>query len=136
MITFLWLIVATLILISEILLGTIYLLAVFLGSLAATLTAYLSASLTFQCTVFGVITFIGVFIAWNIRNRLKKHCSMDNNLDKGQRVTVKEILEDGSAIVQYRGAAWKAYAQNGNLQAGVWYIDKVSGPNLILVKSL
>ena len=61
---------------------------------------------------------------------------MDNNLDKGQRVTVKEVSEDGSAIVQYRGASWKAYAQQGDLQAGVWYIDKISGPNLILVKSL
>lgn len=137
MITILWLIVATLILISEILLGTIYLLAVFLGSLAAALTAFFDVSLTFQCTVFGVITFIGVFIAWSIRNRLKKHCVIENNdLDKGQRITVTEVLEDGSAMVQYRGAPWKAYAKSGRLQPGVWYIEKVSGPSLILIKSL
>ena len=135
---FLWLSVAILILIGEILLGTIYLLAVFLGALAASLAAFFDLSLTFQCTSFGVITCAGVFFAWKMRNRFKKAAEgalSDDDLDKGQRITVSTVASDGSAIVQYRGAPWKAYAKEGQLSPGLWLIAKVDGTQLILVKA-
>ncbi len=130
-----WLILGLLILGAEMLLGTIYLLALFIGALGGVLAALFDFSLTTQCTLSGILTILGVIIAYYSRSHIKKlHGKKSdlNNLDEGQLVCVNKVLENGTAQVSYRGTIWIAYCQNQKLSEGVWFIDRIDGTRLIL----
>ena len=129
-----WLIVALCLLGAEMLLGTIYLLAVFVGALAGAAAAHLGCGLTAQCSCAGVLTVLGVICFWFLKNRSGKSGARrdDDDLDAGQRVEVREVGADGSAVVTYRGARWRAEGAEGPLTAGVRYIERIEGTTLIL----
>ena len=135
-----WIIVALGVLGAEMLLGTLYLLAVFLGCLAATICAYLDCTFTLQCLAAGLVTALGTIGALLMRRRLRalnRNTDPDSNdLDKGQRIRVEEVTADGLARVSYRGTTWTAEAEQGQLSPGTWVIAKVRGPRLILREKL
>ena len=129
-----WLIVAFAILGFEMLLGTIYLLAFFVGSLSSALVAFFGAGVTTQAIVCAIVCTIGVVIAHFIKEKQKNKKDPADNLDEGQLVHVDTVLADGSAKVKYRGALWTAYLPNGDLSEGNYYISKVVGSRLELKK--
>ena len=129
-----WLIVAFAILGFEMLLGTIYLLAFFVGSLCAALVAFFGAGITTQAIVGAIVCTIGVVIAHFIKEKQKNKQDPADNLDEGQLVHVDAVLADGSAKVKYRGALWTAYLPNGVLSEGNYHISKVVGSRLELKK--
>ena len=130
-----WLIVALLVLGTEMMLGTIYLLAICVGAFAASLTAVLNGDLTLQCISGAIVAVTGVVLAFFCRKKFKK-LSPENidSLDKGQMVNVTEVLQDGTAKVNYRGALWIAYTENAPLETGSYQIKKVVGNRLLLCK--
>lgn len=131
-----WLIVALVILGCEMMLGTIYLLAFSAGALSACVCALVGLSLTTQFTVAAAVIVLGVIAALYFRRNIRKLSpnTQCDNLDKGQTVSVATVNADGSAKVNYRGATWTAYALEGELQKGVYKIDRVEGTRLILKK--
>ncbi len=130
--TIVWLIVTLIIFGAEMLMGTIFLIALGAGTLAAGLLALFGVSLTAQFTVAGIITIAGAVAAFYIRRRMRRCGKNLDNLDVGQRVEVREVGQDGCAVVTYRGAKWTAMAENGDLSPGTWEIRRTEGPRLIL----
>lgn len=133
--TALWFIAFLVLLIAEMGLGTIYLLALACGALSACLCAFLGLSLTLQLSVAGIVTIIASFIAYLFRSRRKNFGKNFENLDKGQKVSVKTVQDDGSSQVFYRGASWRAQSAEGHaLVPGVYQIDSIVGQTLKLKK--
>lgn len=133
-----WLISALVILGIEMLLGTIYLLALCAGALCGAIFAMFHTGLSVQFSVCGAVTIAGIILAFIFRRRIKKlHSKQSNeasNPDKGRTVEVLALERDGSARVSYRGATWTAVARQGRLSEGIWIIEKADGPRLILDK--
>ena len=117
-----WLIAALIILGVEMVLGTIYLLAVFLGFIAGGLCALIGMSITSQMVVAGIVTLIGAVCTYVFRKNL------------GQMINVEHVDANGRSKVKYRGALWDAEAADGKLENGIWYIARRNGNLLILVK--
>lgn len=131
--TILWLIGAFAVLGAEMLIGTVYLLALSAALFSAALSGYLDFSLTVQCSVAAIVTCIGSIATYFLRTK-RKSAEEDVRLDEGNKVIVDKINVDGSACVNYRGAKWLARADHGDLQKGVFIIAKVDGNELVLTK--
>ncbi|GEM_PF-256467 len=133
-----WLIAALIILGVEMVLGTIYLLAVFLGFIAGGLCALIGMSITSQMVVAGIVTLIGAVCTYVFRKKLRELIANkkkdSNNLDLGQMINVEHVDANGRSKVKYRGALWDAEAADGKLENGIWYIARRNGNLLILVK--
>lgn len=138
--TAIWLIISLLVLGAEMLLGTIYLLAVFLGAVVAAVCGLVELSVTTQCFAAGIVVFLGAIVAFIFKRHIRKlnavKESNSNDLDKGQKVKVTQVSADGTAKVNYRGTLWTAEAADGPLTEGIWTIDHVSGPRLILKEKI
>jgi membrane protein implicated in regulation of membrane protease activity len=132
-----WLILGLVLLGVEMMIGSIYLLALVAGCAIACIFAFMSTTFTVQCIVAAVVAIAGVIAAFVFRRNIRKKLTPNqdcDNLDKGQIITVEKIDSDGGATVSYRGAQWKAYAREGTLEAGLYHIEKVDGTRLILIK--
>lgn len=130
-----WLIAATLLGLSELLVGTFYLLLLSLGALCAATASYLGVALEMQCLLFSVVILVGGIALARFHARRKKARAVDpaDDLDVGQCVTVKNWKADETAEVSYRGALWQAVAAQGTERIpGVFKIEKVDGPRLVL----
>lgn len=130
-----WLIIALILLGTEMMLASVYLIAFFLGALSASALAFFDCSITTQCLVGALVIIAGVICAFYYRKKislLNKKDQLDN-IDEDQIVFVDNILEDGTAKVKYRGAVWTAYKADGNsLNKGKYRIEKIDGTRLIL----
>ncbi|MBO8415587.1 MAG: NfeD family protein [Proteobacteria bacterium] len=132
-----WCILAFIILGSEMMLGTLYLLCAAAGCFAAALMYLLDFDLPLQLFTAALVTFLGSCAVFYIRRRIKPTYREDlNSLDAGQRVQVEKVNPDGSAEVTYRGAKWTAVAPHDPLTPGTWEILKADGTRLILKKKL
>ncbi|MDY6321579.1 MAG: hypothetical protein SPL30_01515 [Succinivibrio sp.] len=133
--TALWFIAFCLILGSEMVLGTVYLLAVAAGALAGAVTALVFAGGPGPFAVAGIVTAAGAVIAWFFRRRLHRISQAQSdevsNPDEGREISVGKVV-NGTARVSYRGTTWEARAREGELKAGIWLIDHVDGPSLVL----
>lgn len=130
-----WLVIALIIVIVEMNLMSFYLMAVALGAAAGGITAYMSYDLPTQGIVAGIVTIISSCGSFYLRRKLKNHQDkMNNDLDRGQRVVIKDdrLNEDGTATVSYRGADWVAYKENAPLTAGIYFIARIDGTRLVL----
>ncbi len=120
----------------EMLLSTIYLLCFALGFAACAACAYFDCSLAVQLSCGGVIIILGSFLAHVFRVRRLKNQDSLNSLDQGNVVNVQEVLPDGSAKINYRGAVWHARASDLKpLQAGPHVIEKIKG-NVLMIKRI
>lgn len=105
---YLWWIAAAILVGVEMMTGTFYLLIVALACVAGGVAAFTGLDIGWQWGVAAVVEVIGTLAV----NRWKRsHMSkprLSNNLDVGQRVSVLEWRDDGTARVAYRGTHWDA----------------------------
>lgn len=105
---YLWWIAAAILVGVEMMTGTFYLLIVALACVAGGAVAALGLESGWQWGAAAVVEVVGTLAV----NRWKRsHMSkprLSNNLDVGQRVSVLEWRDDGTARVAYRGTHWDA----------------------------
>lgn len=131
-----WLGLALLVLVAELLTGTIFLLFVSLGMLLPGLVLFFrpELALSLQLLLFSVFVLIGLFVY--MRSRKRKRFREDNHmigLDIGNLVEVREL---GNRAM-YRGAGWDVVLQGSTepLQPGRYRITEVRGTALVVVPS-
>ena len=117
--------------------GTIYLLMLALGAVAAAVAAHLGAGIETQMVAAAVVGGAAVLIWHRIRDKtaakLPARENPDVNMDIGQPVQVDAWAPDGSTTIKYRGAAWQArFNGEGNPAAGRFVIRAVEGSCLLL----
>jgi len=133
----LWWIAAGALVAVELATGTIYLLMLALGAVAAALTAHLGGGSAAQMSVAAAVGGAGVLIWHRIRDktaaRLPAEQNPDVNMDIGQAVQVDAWAPDGSTTIKYRGAAWQArFKGDGPPAAGRFVIRAIEGSCLLL----
>ena len=131
----LWWLTAGVLVAAELATGTFYLLMLALGCVAGALAAHAGAALSTQL-VSAALLGGGATVAWHFK-RLRRppaaptESNRDVNLDIGQQVQVPEWAGDGTARVQYRGAAWSVRLAEGAAAApGPHVIVAVHGSEL------
>lgn len=131
----LWLVVAGILLIAEIMTGTFYLLMVSLGALIGALVAYLGYGLEIQIAASAVFAVLGSLL---IRKRFVKRNKIDRQhdiLDIGNKIEISNWSAGGLANVQYRGATWAAESTDATPATGLHQIVDVQG-NILKVKNI
>ena len=94
---------------TELVTGTFYLLMAALGLAAAALLSYADTTLTQQLTVAAVVSS-GAVAVWHMAKGRQRTRSADTSMDIGQTVTVDAWQADATTRVHYRGADWTAIA--------------------------
>lgn len=137
--TTLWLILAALLGIIELIATTFYLLVLAAAALVAAGAAWFGMELEWQISLFAVIAIVGSVWVRRIRSIPTKSDAQAEalqNLDQGQIVYVNAWDEAGCATVQYRGADWQARALDAEPRTqGAYVIVRVEGSILYLKKS-
>lgn len=137
--TTLWLILAALLGIIELIATTFYLLVLAAAALVAAGAAWFGMELEWQISLFAVIAIVGSVWVRRIRSIPTKSDAQAEalqNLDQGQIVYVNAWDEAGCTTVQYRGADWQARALDGEPRTqGAYVIVRVEGSILYLKKS-
>ena len=119
--------------------GTIYLLMVAIGLVAAALSAHLGASFSLQIIVAAVVS-AGTVLGWRAYKKAQPpsppaSANRDVNLDVGETVQVDAWNADGTSSVKYRGANWSVASASGSpLAAGHHQVVEVVGSRLIVRK--
>lgn len=132
-----WVIAAVVLGLSELLVGTFYLLLLGVGALCGALVSLAGFPLDIQCFVAALVILVGgiALARYHAKAKLKNQNAKADNLDIGQTVTVKKWNEDHTATVSYRGANWQAVAQTGaKLEPGVFVIVEVRGSKLVVAQ--
>lgn len=134
--TLLWFIAFCIILGAEMILGTIYLLAVAAGALCGAIWTLVFPGGSAPFAVAALVTALGVVIAYLMRRRLRRlggtKSAEASYPDEGREISVGKVV-DGRARVSYRGSTWDAKAISGeNLKPGIWEIDRIDGTMLVL----
>lgn len=131
----LWLIVAGVLVMAELLTGTFYLLMLSLGATAAALTAYADGTLTWQIVTAAFVGG-GAAVLWHLKKPLSNDAQDSNvHLDIGENVTVDAWDTQGHTQVKHRGAQWAAVcAANATPELGLHRIREMQGNRLVLEK--
>lgn len=131
----LWLIVAGVLVMAELLTGTFYLLMLSLGATAAALTAYADGTLTWQIVTAALVGG-GAAVLWHLKKPLSNDAQDSNvHLDIGETVTVDAWDAQGHTQVKHRGAQWAAVCADDNTPApGLHRICEMQGNRLVLRK--
>ncbi|CAN5166494.1 NfeD family protein [soil metagenome] len=132
-----WWIAAGALVAVELATGTIYLLMLALGAVAAALAAHLGVDRPAQIIAAAAVGGAAVLIWHRIRDRtaakLPAEENPDVNMDIGQPVHVDAWAPDGSTTIRYRGAAWQArFKGDGAPAAGRFVIRAIEGSCLLL----
>ena len=131
----LWLIVAGVLVMAELLTGTFYLLMLSLGATAAALMAYADGTLTWQIVTAAIVGG-GAAVLWHVKKPLSNDAQDSNvHLDIGETVTVEAWDNQGNTQVKHRGAQWAAVcAANATPEPGLHRIREMQGNRLVLEK--
>lgn len=132
-----WFIAAVVLGLSELLVGTFYLLLLGVGALCGALVSLAGFSLDIQCFVAAIVILVGgiALARYHAKAKLKTQDIKADNLDIGQTVTVKKWNEDHTASVSYRGATWQATLKEGEKpEPGVFVIVEVRGSKLVVAQ--
>lgn len=133
----LWWIAAGVLVAAELSSGTFYLLMLAIGMAAGAIAAHAGLSEPAQFIVAAVVGG-GAVVLWRAQRKRTPGPdpgapNRDLNLDIGSRVHVDRWQADGTARVQYRGAAWDVRFQGqGTPQGGDYTIRALDG-NCLLV---
>ena len=133
----LWWLSAGALVAAELITGTFYLLMLSLGAAAGAVAAHAGVSTTAQIVTAAVVG-AGSTALWHWRRaRAPRSAPAESNrnvnLDIGQSVRVEHWTHDGTARVQYRGAAWSVrFAGEGSPRPGEHVIVAVRGSELML----
>jgi membrane protein implicated in regulation of membrane protease activity len=134
-----WWVAAAVLVIAELLTGTIYLLAVAVGAAAGALAAHLGMGLTTQIIAAAVLG-TATTLLWHFSKARHRRgqvapagSNADVNQDIGAQVMVKTWNADGTAHVQYRGAQWSVIAAQGIAQqSGLHRVKEVVGNRFVV----
>ena len=137
----LWLlgvIVGFVLVISELLTGTFYLLVIALGAFAAAVADWLGAGVLLQSVVGSVIAIAGALYVHHWHGAHRVGDRRDNVLDRGQAVVLEGWSNEsaGLARVKYRGTSWDARlaaAESRPAPGTTLYIDGMEGNTLVVV---
>ena len=114
--TLIWFTAFCVILGAEMILGTIYLLALAAGAICGALCSLAFPGTALPFAVAALVTALGVAIAYAMRRRLRKlggsRSAEASNPDEGREISVGKVV-DGRARVSYRGSTWDARAVLG-----------------------
>jgi membrane protein implicated in regulation of membrane protease activity len=129
-----WLTVGALVA-AELATGTFYLLMLAVGAAAGAMAAHMGVDSRAQIITAALVGG-GAVVAWHVARMLRPRAApaasnRDVNLDIGQTLQVPAWGADGSARVQYRGAAWAVrYAGSGEPAPGEHVIVALNGNEL------
>jgi membrane protein implicated in regulation of membrane protease activity len=134
-----WWIAAAVLVIAELLTGTVYLLAVAVGGAAGAIAAHLGFGLTVQIAVAAVVGTAAT-LGWHFSKARQRrlevapaHANADVNQDIGAQVLVNTWNADGTAHVNYRGAQWSVVVASGMAQqSGPHRVTQVVGNRLVV----
>ena len=134
----LWSVLAALLLITEMMSGTFYLLVAACGVLMAAMLAYAGLSGMVQLAACGAVCLCGFFLLWKFKpmtTRLAAAENPDVHPDIGQRVIVTRVDPDGRAFASYRGTVWEVRSEGEEpLQVQKAYvIQRVEGSVFVLL---
>ena len=132
-----WWIAAGALVAVELATGTIYLLMLAVGAVAAAMAAHLGANSAVQMITAAAVGGASVLVWHRVRDRtagkLPAAENPDVNMDIGQAVQVDAWAPDGSTTIKYRGATWQArYRGLGYPAAGRHVIRAIEGSCLLL----
>lgn len=134
-----WLIAGLVLIISEVMTGTIYLLVLGVAAFAGALAAYLGAGAFVQVFSVGILAAIGLLVVHRWRQSRPASEQHDRSLDLGQAVTLESWLDQNSkrVRVKYRGASWDALlVGDANVQLNdTLYICGAQGSELHVSRS-
>ena len=105
---YLWWIAAAILVGVEMMTGTFYLLIVALACVAGGIAAVSGLDIGWQWGVAALIEVLGTLAVYRWKKSHVGPPKLSNNLDFGQRVSVLEWRDDGTARVAYRGTQWDA----------------------------
>jgi membrane protein implicated in regulation of membrane protease activity len=127
-----WAIAGLVLVITELLTGTFYLLMLGLAAFGAALAAWLAVGFGIQAVVFVVAAGVGCYAvhAYRAKNQAQQMAP----IDAGQPAKFESWVDQGAGLarVQYRGASWEARLEHGAaLQPGaVVYVVATEGNTL------
>ena len=130
-----WWVVAGVLVAAELASGTFYLLMLALGCAAGALAAHAGLATTPQLMTAALVG-VGATAGWHFKRvrqpaQAPSQSNRDVILDIGSAVQVGAWADDGSARVNYRGAAWSVrFAGTGLPQPGEHVIVALSGNEL------
>lgn len=141
---FWWLVVAVVLVIAELLTGSLYLLALAAGAGVAAALALTGVTLNVQIAIASIVAVLGVgWVSWR-RSKMPKEPDDEANpalhIDVGAQVFVSDWGPDGHARVMHRGSEWDAILDrsdvNGQVNEDGWYVIKAIRQNqLVLAKA-
>lgn len=139
--TTIWWVVAGLLVVTELLTGSFYLLMISSGAVAGALLAMSGATFAWQMSVAAAVSIVAA-LAWhfNPRNRAKSAADTQNNPDVhsdiGQKLRIAEGWFEQTGArdrVSYRGTIWRAQIEDGQaLTPGEYQIQSISGSTLVI----
>jgi membrane protein implicated in regulation of membrane protease activity len=133
----LWWLAAGTLVAAELATGTFYLLMLALGCAAGAMAAHLGLGTVSQLVAAAVLGG-GATVGWHLKRShgpksAPAASNRDVNLDIGQAVQVPAWSADGTARVQYRGAAWSVrLADSGAPRPGPHTIVAMQGSELLV----
>mgnify|MGYP002137430483 CR=1 FL=1 len=131
----LWWLIAGGLVVAELLSGTFYLLMLSLGAVAAALTAYAGASVTWQIVTAAAVGGAAA-VLWHLKKPLNNDAQDSNvHLDIGETVSVEAWDAQGHTQVKHRGAQWTAvWTASQAPEPGLHRIVEITGSRLVLEK--
>lgn len=129
-----WFIIATVIFIAEIFLGTFYLLVVSASFISAGLAQWLfDTSLVVNLAIAAIFSAVSILLIWHWQKRLMiRKTTVPDDLDLGQMVTLEQPVTEGIWLVRYRGTLWQAKIETVMQPGQFAYIVGKEGNLLIL----
>jgi membrane protein implicated in regulation of membrane protease activity len=135
----LWWIAFALLVVAELLTGTVYLLALGVGLAAGALAAHAGAGFLGQ-GISAAIVGAAATLAWHFSAARKRrmatgqaNSSPDVQQDIGATVMVEAWAADGTAKANYRGSQWSVVALPGAARAsGMHRVREVQGNRLVV----
>ncbi len=131
-----WWAAAIVLVIAEIMTGSLYLLTVALGAAAGGIASWIGQPVWVQLLTASVFTLIGAFYVQR-RHQSAPHIKSSHNpdviLDVGSRVQISNWGADNRARVQYRGSEWDALLVGAAPSPGWFVISSIEG-NCLHVK--
>ena len=131
---YIWLVVAGILLIAELLTGTFYLLMLALACVFTWLAMLLGAGFLTQTLVFLISASVLVYITRRLRVHINQKSipNIADNLDAGEIINVHDWV-DGVGHAHYRGTQWRALLDTPDdapLTDGSYRIVKLDGVHI------